>query len=476
MKINPALKTKILQGGIYLTLRQLVGVALSLVSVLVIARVLGPEHYGIVAIASSFLYFTFWTAKLGLDIYLVRQPDLPEDGPEQILAFYNTVGVTLCVLLWFAIPTIGLWTGQSVVSQILRWLVPVVWLEMVSSVPIAMLERELRFAQVGLIETLAQAANYLLAVPLVLLHWGYWGPIAGLGLQFTVLALLGMYYYRTPWHWRWRWQFLRAALGYGLVYSGTNWIWALKSLTVPLFVSRLAGLGAVGIISIAIRFADQLGMLRLVAFRLSFSALAKLNGNPDLTRHAISRGIVYQGLLVGPLYAVFSCCAALVIPILFGGNWLPSIQVFPCIALATLINTVFNLHSSALYVAGHNRDVAKFHIWHIGLLWLACWLLIPVMGLWGYPAAEIVALLSYVSIHCSLTHLCGIPNYWDGFWLVVATAPALLAGPWLPLALGLGALALSYGILFTLRPGLRRIPSELYLAWRSRNSDLASSN
>ncbi len=476
MKITPTLKTKILRGGIYLTLRQLLGVGLSLISVLVIARVLGPERYGVVAIASSFLYFTFGTANLGLDIYLVRQPNLLEDAPEQILAFYNTVGVAFCVLLWFAIPTIGLWTGQTVISQILRWLVPVVWLQMVSSVSIAMLERELRFAQVGLIETLAQAANYLLAVPLVLLHWGYWGPIAGLGLQFTVLALLGSCYYLVPWRWRWRWQFLGSALGYSLMYTGSTWIWNLKSLTVPLFVSRMAGLEAVGIVSVAMRFADQLGILRLVAYRLSISGLAKLNGNPDLIRHAISRGIVYQGLLIGPLYAVFSCCAALVIPLLFGGNWLQSVKVFPCIALAMLINTIFNLHSSALYVAGHNRDVAQFHLWHIGLLWLASWLLIPVLGLWGYPAAEIVALLSYISLHYSLIKLCGSPNYWDGFWLLAATAPALLAGPWLQPAFGLGALAISYGLVFSLRSGLRRIPSELYSAWRSRNSALMSSS
>lgn len=473
MKIAPALKTKVLQGGLYLTLRQLLAAGISLVSVLVIARALGPESYGIVAIASSILYFTIWTGKLGLEVYLIRQPDLSEDGPEQVLAFFNTVGVAICVLLWLAVPILGLWTGQSVVSQVLRWLVPVVWVEMLGSVSIAMLERELRFAQVGLIETLAQASNCLLAVPLVLLNWGYWGPIAGLALQFTIYSLVARYFYPIPWGWRWRWSFIRSALRYGLAYSASSWILCLKNLTLPLFVTRLAGLEAAGIISIAIRFVDQLGMLRIVVSRLSISALAKLNGKPDMIRHAISRGIVYQGLLVGPLCAVFSCCAALVIPMMFGPDWLPSTQVFPFIAFATLVNTVFNLHSSALYVAGHNREVAQFHIWYVGLFWLACWLLIPVLGLWGYAAAEIVALLSYVSIHSSLVKLCGVPNYADGFWLIVATAPALLLGPWLPPVLGFGTLAFGYGLLLLLRPSVRRVPVELYSVWRSRNSAVA---
>lgn len=470
MKTTSALKTKILQGGIYLTIRQLLGAAFSLVSVLVVARVLGPERYGIVAVASGILYFIFSTGKLGLEVYLIRQPDLPKDGPEQILAFYNTVGVALCVLLWLAVPMFGLWTNQSVVAHVLRWLVPVIWLEMVSSASISMMERELRFAQVGLIETLAQVANYMLAVPLVLLNWGYWGPIAGIVLQYTLLALIAYYCYPIPWRKRWRWQFIHPALRSSLAYFGSNYIATLKGLTLPLFVSRLAGLEAVGIISIAIRFVDQLGMLRIVVYRLSISALAKLISSPDSTRHAISRGIIYQGLLVGPVFAVFSCCAAWVIPFLFGKDWLPSLHVFTFIAFATLINTVFNLHFSALYAAGYNREVAKFNLLYVGLFWLASWLLLPVLGAWGYGVAEIVALPSYVLIHRSLTQLCGVPNYWDGFWLVVATTPALLAGPWLPSALGLGILILSYGLLLLLRPSVRIIPAELYSAWRSRST------
>lgn len=471
MKNNQTLKSKVLQGGIYLTIRQLIGVAVSLVSVLVIARELGPERYGVVAVASGMLFFTFWTGKLGLEMYLVRQPDLLEDAPEQILAFYNTVGVGLCVLLWLAVPLYGLFTGQTVVAEALKWLVPVVWLEMVCSVSISMMERELRFSQVGLIETLAQIANSILSVSLVLLNWGYWGPIAGIILQYTLLAIMACYCYRIPWRWRWQGKFLRSALRYSLAYSGSNLIGSLKGLSLPLFVSPLAGLEAVGIISIAIRFCDQLGMLRIVVARMSISALAKLSGNADSTQRAISRGIIYQGLLVGPIFAVFSCCAIWVIPLVFGNKWLPSLYIFPFIAFATLINTVFNLHFSALYAVGHNREVAKFNLWHVGLFWLACWILLPILGVWGFAVAEIFTLLSYISIHYSLAKLYGSPDYWDGFWLIAATTPALFVGPWLPTAISLTILLISYGLLFLLRPTIRSIPTELYTAWQSRKVD-----
>ncbi len=462
------LKIKVLQGGIYLALRQLFSVALSLISVLVIARILGPEQYGVVAIASGIFYFLFWVSGLGLAVYLIRQPELPEDGAEQILAFYNTVGLAFYGLLWFATPIFGWWTGHEEISQVLRFLIPALWLGAISNVSIGMLERELRFAEVGLIETLAQMANYLLAVPLVLMGWGYWGPIAGLVVQFFILTVLAQHYYPIRWRWHWHWQFLKPALRYGLAYSGADWILSLKALTVPLFVSRLLGVEAAGITSIALRLVDQLAILRLVVRRLSISALAKLVDNPSSTRSAISQGMPYQVLLIGPICAAFSCLATWIIPLMFGKAWIPSAQIFPFIALAAIIGTIFDLHASALSAAGHNRQVAQFNAFYIGSLWLAALLFLPILKLWGYGFAELLTIPSYLLMDRALAKLCGAPNYWNSVWLIVATAPALLFGPWVSPVIGISILLISYGLLFLLNANVRSVPLELYAVWRSR--------
>jgi O-antigen/teichoic acid export membrane protein len=461
------LKAKVFKGGIYLVLRQLLGAVMSLVGALVIAHILGPEEFGIVAIAMSVFYFTTATSKLGLNIYVIRQPDLKENEGEQILAFYNTVGVAFCVLVWFAAPLVGLWTGHaSVVTPVVQCLVPIIWLDMVGGLYIGLLERKLRFAEVGSIEMLAQIANTLLSLSLVLLNYSYWGPVAGLAAQFLIQAVLGAFYQPIRWRMRWQWNLLQPALRYSFGYTGCNWLWSFKSLTIPLLVSRLAGLEAVGILTMANRLTAQLGTLWPVVERLSISGLAKLSHEPELTRQVISRGMVYQGLVVGPFEALFSCLSIWAIPVLLGKEWMSSIQIFPVIAFVWLVYAVFTLHVSALYVVGRNEEVAKAYLWHLGLLWLSSLLLVPTYGMWGYAAAEMVALLSYFSLHRSLAKQFGAPDYGDSLWLLAATVPPLMLGPSLPIALGLGVFLLSYGLLFLLRPGLRKVPTELYAAWR----------
>jgi PST family polysaccharide transporter len=468
------LKEKVLKGGIYLAVRQLSTAVLSLISVLVIARLLGPKNYGIVAIALGFFYFLTWTSKLGLNVYVTRQPELPKDAPEQILSFYNTLGAILSILILLLAPAFGWWTGQSEVSQLIRWLALPLWLEMVGTASISMLERELRFTQVGLIETIAQVSNYLLAVPLVLMNWSYWGPIAGLVLQCTVYALMARYYYPISLRRRWRLPFIRSALSYGLTFCGSQWIMSLRTLTVPLLVSRLVGVEAAGITSIAIRFVEQLSLLRAIMLRMSISLLAKLMSNLELTRAAISRGMTYQVLVVGPTCAVFSCCAGWLIPLMFGAEWLPSAKLFPLIAVAVLIGSVFDLHGSALYAAGHNREVALYSFGYITVEWLALWLIAPNAGLWSYGVAQIIALPSYFLLHRSLVKLCGSPNYGNAFWLIIVTLPALIIGPLVPVFVGIGVLILSYGAIFLFVESVRKVPVELYFAWRSRKADASS--
>jgi O-antigen/teichoic acid export membrane protein len=469
MPVNKNQQQQILQGGISLVLRQLLGTGLSIVSFFVIARTLGPEQYGIVASALGIFYFIVWSNKFGLSTYLVRQPDLPKEAPEHILAVFNTVGVGFCVLLWLGAPLIGWWTKQPEMINVVRWLVLPIWLEMVATISFCMLDRELRFAEGGFIQMIAQIANFLLAIPLVLLwHWGYWGPIAGIILENAVLAILSAHYQPIRWRWRWRWSVVQPALRYGFTYAGSEAIGCLKALTIPMIVTPLAGLQAAGIISIAIRFVDQLSVMRYVLRRMSLGIMAKLMGNPAEAIVAINRGIAYQALLMGLVCATFSCLSAWLIPLLFGAKWLNSVQLFPLIALATTISTIFDLHASTLYAAGHNRAVIRFNTCHVGLFWLAIWLLLPRLGVWGYGLAELISLVSFFLLHQSLRQFCGSPNYRVATWLILASVPALLAGPWLQ-GWSLGLLVGSYGLLFLLRPEVRKIPQELWGIVRYRS-------
>lgn len=468
MRSFPTVKDKVIKGGVYLVFRQVLAAIFSLISTLVIARILGPESYGIVATSLGIFYFLKWAGRLGVHIYLVRKPDLSTEEIEQGLSFYNTVGITFCILLWCASPIFGWWTQQQEVTSVLRWLIPAIWFDMIAGLYIAMLERELRFDRVGLYDALAQIVNYSFSVPFVLFQKNYWGPVIGTILQFFVLACLSYSSYSIAWRWRWQRKTLKPILLYGLTYYSSNWIFTLKSLTVPLFVTRFAGVEAAGLISIAVRMVQQLSLLRVVVQRMSISVMAKVMEDANTTRRTISKGMTYQALLMSLICGTFSCFASWIVPLVFGEKWLPSSQIFPLIGLAATVSAIFDLHNATLYAAGKNYEVGRLNFAYVGLLWLSSWLMIPRFGYWGYGIAQIMALPSYYLIHLSLSKFCGCPSYWGAFWFILAAIPAIIGSIWLPIWSSFAILFLCYGTLILFNSKIRKVPLELLTAFNNR--------
>ena len=463
-----SLKQRVVKGGLYLTLRQLVSVGLSVISILVIAKALGPENYGILVNALGIYYFIIWTGKLGLHVYLIQQRDLPEDAPEQVLAFFNLLSLGFALVLLFLAPTIGWWTKEPAVADLVRWLPIPIAAEIASSVSIAMLERQLAFAQVGLIEIAAQIANYAIALPLVIKGASYWGPIAGLGVRGVVLLVLAQFLHPVRWRWRWRWNFLRPALRYGVTFSLSHWVISLRSLTLPVLVTPLAGAEVAGLVSIAIRLAEQLSTLRMVIRRMSISVMAKLTDNAVAVRNTVSRGMAYQALLIGSICSAFACLDSWLVPRIFGDDWLQSTYIFPLIALAAMVRAMFDLHSGALYALDRNAEVTKAYLLYIVLLWTGCALLLPVFGLWGYGLAELLTVFSNILLHRSLSSIYRRPSYTAAAWLTLAAMVPIFAS-FLSPAAGIGAFILSYGLVM-LVPAVRVVPQELIGALKRRRS------
>lgn len=465
------IKNKVLRGGIFLTLRQLLSSGLSLVSVLVIARTLGPEKYGLVASSLGIFYFLAWTGQMGLNMYIVRQPDLDNREAEQLLAFYSTAGLVFCVGVWAIAPLFGQWTGVSEVSNILRWLVPAIWLHMLGGVSFGMLTRELAFDRVSLIESLSQIVNYLLSVPLVLIYKSYWGPIAGTLLQFVIAAGLAFALYPVRLTLRWKWSSLKKMMAYGITYFMATWVQSLRVLTIPMVVTPLAGIEAAGIVGITVRMLEQLSLLRNVIRSMSISVMAKLMDNSAAVQRALNRGMSYMSLLMISVCATFACLSPWAIPLLFGAEWVESTRIFPPIAFAASVVAIFDLHLATLHAIGKNTAVTLQNLAYMGLLWLSCWLLIPPLGLWGYAIAEVVALPTFYVSHRAFSTLYGPPNYWNAALILTTAIPALIASVLFLPTVSVAVLGFSYAALIAANSSVRKVLLELFQIIRSMKSE-----
>jgi O-antigen/teichoic acid export membrane protein len=412
------LRTKALRGGFVLAGRQGIGMVLSLVSLLFVTRVIGPTNYGVYVAAAGIQTYLVSLGLLGLNVYLIRSETAPSVKEYSVAAtLLVATGLGWALLVFLLLPTLETTFRLPNIGAVLPLLLLALPIQLLNIIPVAQMERDLNYERIAMAELVIQFVNMLVALVLAWRGFGAVAPaFAVLVSQVVGLPLL-LWLSSLRLRPAWDLGLIRQMLSYGFAYAASNWVWQLRQLVNPLIVARFLGAEAVGIIALAIRFVDLLSFAKGATYRIALSALAKMQGNTQRVRNAVTEGAGLQVLAVGPLLVGFAVIAPFILPRFFGTAWETSMTIFPFVALGVLFNAVFNLHSSVLYVLKRNFDVTLFHTTYIALFAASAYWLVPRYGVIGYGWAEIVGLLAYGVIHLLTVKQVGSPNYTlAAFW------------------------------------------------------------
>ncbi|MFN4073902.1 MAG: oligosaccharide flippase family protein [Thermus sp.] len=405
------LKGKVLRGGGFLALRQGLGILISFVGTALLLRALGPKEYGLYATALGLYTYLLSIGQWGIGTYLVRSEGEGDiEVFQQGLSLMLVISAGIALLGIVSLPLIDRWLGLDGLTLVALALFVGLPLSLLSIPLAAYMERLLEYSGLAKVELGGQLAYYFVALPLAYGGLGVWAPVLGWWSQalFTFWGLRRLSH--IPLRWCWKRDKARDMLAYGLSFSSSLWVWQLRGLVNPLIVGRYLGAEAVGYISLTIRLVETLSFMKAVTWRLSIPAFAKIQGDRRKLGWAITEASEIQVLVVGLPLLGFSLLSPWVIPGLFGSAWAPAIALFPFIAVSYLVNAVFNMHSSALYVLQKNWEVTVFHMVHLSMFAAATWVFIPPLGAIAYGWAEIVALASYIVIYRSAVNAVGPLN------------------------------------------------------------------
>jgi PST family polysaccharide transporter len=381
-------------------------VLISLGNMLVMTWWIGPHAYGIFVTAVGFTTFFAGVARLGVDTYLIRCQCTPHKRNYDIAFTVVLSMATLLVCFGLCIlPLLKRWYGGSEFVLPYLALLASVPLTALAGVPTARLERDLNFRAAAAIELTGQTIAFITSLCLAARGCGVWAPVGGMflwqifGLAATCRAasFLPRLAYDI--------QYARTILGYGAGVSLSLRTWQLRGLVNPVLVGRFAGLEAVAYIAFALRVAEGLGFLRTVASRLGIAALARLQHNPRAFRAALEKALLVQVITLGPLLAAFVFLGPSITRHFFGQPWSAALNVYPFIAAGVLVNSVFNLQASALFVVGREWVVMRAYTSHVLILVLATCVFVPRLGIAGYGWAELLACCGYIFILSSVDEL-----------------------------------------------------------------------
>ncbi|MGI9506393.1 MAG: oligosaccharide flippase family protein, partial [Geminicoccaceae bacterium] len=391
---------RIARAAAFLTGRMVLSSTIGVVSVVLITREIGPAAYGLFVSIQAIMIYLGILAGLGVNVYLIRSEEEPDrDAYHQAFTLVIVSSVLLSALGLAFMPLLEAWLSQEALTAPYLAMLLTLPLFCLTQPPLALMERSLNYRSVAAVELSSQVLFALVAITLAYRGAGFWAPIIGhIARQGTACILACLLAGVWP---KLRWSRSQAAemTRYGLGFSGSEWILEMRRLVNPLVVGGALGLEAVAVVNLANRIVEVLAFIREAATRLAIVAMAKVQQDQERSRRMLDEAMVVQTILLGPALAGFASIGPWLVPLVYGSEWDGIFIVYSWIALGALINAIFNMHASQLYLRRRNADVALFHLAHVLLLAGTVFVMVREFGLIGYGLGELAALVSYALLH-----------------------------------------------------------------------------
>ena len=296
--------------------------AIGFASVIVIARLIGPDAFGLAAIGLGLVYVLMVFVSSLVHDGLVRSPDFSELQLDSAFTFSLVAGVLGMIALGLlALPLARLLEEPNLAIVLLAFL-PMLLFGSLTAPLIAECRRALDFRTIGRHQLFSRTTGLALGIAVALAGGGVWSVVAQqlltTGLLLLTLAVRRQALPRL----RLDWQALGPILRFSQYIAGTGLVVHGTERLFQLLIGYLYGLGAAGQWAVASRLVENITtVLTQLLYHVGLAHLAGLREAPaHLARMAsLNRDVLI--LLVLPGLVALAAAAEPLIDLLFGPSW-----------------------------------------------------------------------------------------------------------------------------------------------------------
>ena len=322
---------------------------------IVLARLLPPSDFGLVALAFVLSGFGELLANLGIPNAIVQRSVLTETHIRSAFTISVILGILVAGLIWVGAPWSTLIFDEPELPKVLRAYCLVFVITGFSNTAGALARRELDFRTLFFVNIAGYVLGHAtVAISLALLGFGVWSLVAGrMGMQLVQAVLLFRWVRHSVKPTLAR-EESRQLLGFGSGNALSGLLQYLARSGDKIVVGRwLGGAGPLGLYNRAFQQmqlpSDNVGQL-LVA--VLFPAFSELQEDTKRFGMAFLRSIELATLLTAPIMAGMFVAAPHLIVGLYGAQWGGSVKPFQVLAIGGVLATLYPVATVAAEALG----------------------------------------------------------------------------------------------------------------------------
>lgn len=297
---------------------------------IIVARLLAPEDFGIVAIGLTAMQILTNLSDIGVSQAVIRFRDANRDDLDTLFTLSAIRGALIALFLCITAPV----AAQFYHDQRVFWVFVGVSLYPLLTGLINPrfyeFERLLDYSKEFVAAVINKLAGVIVSIAIAVTFRSYWAII--LGLATNGLVQLALSYVMRPYKPRISFISFRKVLGFSGWLTGVGLMSALNNKLDPLVLARATGVTGAGHYFMGLQLAEL--PTREIAFpatRAIYPGLAELQEDPVRANQAFLKGVEAMSAIAVPAAIGFAFVAADLIPLLLGDKWSAAASVIEII-------------------------------------------------------------------------------------------------------------------------------------------------
>lgn len=401
--MSESLKNKTVKGVGWSFIDNLSSSGVSFLVGLVLARLLTPSEYGIMAILTIFIAVSNSIVDSGFSNALIRKTGAKRVDYNTVFLFNLVVSGLLYIVLFFAAPVISVFFKEPLLVEVMRVIGWVLVINALGIIPRTLFVKDVNFKTQTKVSLIASISSGVLGIGMALAGMGVWS-LVGQQLSRQLLNTLFLWIYST---WRPIWEFslqsFRELFGFGSKLLLSGLLDTVFKEIYSLVIGRCYTSAQLGQYTRASQFNQIFSSnLTTVIQRVSYPVLSSIQDESDRLREA------YRKIIKSTMLITFACMLGLaavakpLLIILIGEKWLPAVGFLQIICFSGMLYPLHAINLNILQIKGRSDLFLRLEIIKkiiaVGPLVLGVLFSIEYM-LWGSVCTSFIAyfLNSYYS-------------------------------------------------------------------------------
>lgn len=360
---NINIKKTAISGLIWQMIEKIGVNGVQLLIYIILARLLEPKDFGIVALVSVFVSVSDLLVNSGLGTALVQSEKVDETDYSSVLYVSISIACILYVMLYLTAPLIAIYYGEPIIVLILRINALTIIFSAVNGVQRSILLREMKFKKIFLVNTTPILVSGVIGVLLAILGFGIYALVINsvLAGAFSTIVLWIILRWKPKRVFSKRRAMEFFSFSYKLLLANLLET-GYKSL-YPLVVGKAFNSTILGYYN----YGRQIPTLIASSINASITSVvfpiySRSQNNEIMLKLMVRQTISISNFVIFPIMAGLAAVAEPIVTIFLTDKWLPSVPYVQLFCIVLGLSHVQSINFQAISAIGRSDVFLRYEI------------------------------------------------------------------------------------------------------------------